>query len=93
MLRPGHGLILAVISLLLIGVVMVTSAGLAVGAESAEGITLRHLLLGRPAMFAALAVGLMLVAWRIPVRYLYTGRGLASPIWWIVFSCGTPLAS
>ena len=57
---------------------------LAVGAESADGITLRHLLLGRPAMFAALAVGLMLVAWRVPVRYLYTGRGFASPIWWIV---------
>jgi len=84
MLRAAQGLILLAISLLLIGVVMVTSAGLAVGEESAAGITLRDVLLGRPAMFAALAVVLMLVAWRLPVSWLYTAKGAASPVPWIV---------
>jgi cell division protein FtsW len=82
MLRAGHGLLLIVIGLLALGVVMVTSAGLAVGGERSIG--LGDVLLGRPAIFAALAVTLMLLASRIPVESLYRRKGLTSPMPWIV---------
>jgi len=45
MLRAGHGLILITIALLTLGVIMVNSAGLTVGAEST--LTLKSLLLGK----------------------------------------------
>ncbi|MDY7110626.1 MAG: FtsW/RodA/SpoVE family cell cycle protein [Planctomycetota bacterium] len=83
-MRAGHGLILVVISLLLIGVVMVTSAGLTVGDDSGGTMTLHDLLLGRSALFAALAVALLLLGCRIPIGRVYSARGLASPIPWIV---------
>jgi cell division protein FtsW len=81
-MRAGHGLILSVVGLLTFGVVMVSSAGLSVG--SAEPIGLGSILAGRAAAFALLAVGLMLVASRLPVRRLCAARGLASPMPWIV---------
>jgi len=80
--RPGHALLLIVICLLTFGVVMVTSAGLEVGSETP--LTLSRLFLGRPALFAALAIALMLLAARFPVESLYRRRGLAGPVPWIV---------
>ena len=50
MLRAGHGLILIVITLLTIGVVMVTSAGLMVGTD--KGVLLQDVLLGRTTQLA-----------------------------------------
>lgn len=78
MVRPGQGLILLVIGLLLVGVVMVTSAGLAVGSH--EPMTWADALFSRTAGFAALAAALMILASRLPVDRIYRLRGLASPV-------------
>lgn len=80
-LRPGHGLILIVIALLSLGVVMVNSAGLNI--DAGEAIDLRHVLLGRPTILAALAVVMMLIGSRVPLDRLYRARGVASPAPWI----------
>lgn len=77
MLRAGHGLILIVAALLAMGVVMVTSAGLSIGAEPA---TLGGVLLGRPAMLAAAALAAMLVAAHLPTaRLVRMGGAWAAP--------------
>ena len=81
-MRAGHGLIVVVVSLLSLGVVMVTSAGLGVGAPAP--LSLAVILGGRTAAVAALAVGLMLLASRFPVGAMFERRGLASPVPWIV---------
>ena len=81
-MRLGHGLILCVVALLTIGVVMVTSAGLTV--DSSQPISLQGILLGRHATFAALALGMLVLGSIMPVDRLYTLRGGASPIPWLV---------
>jgi cell division protein FtsW len=82
MLRPGHGLILLVISLLGLGVVMVTSAGLSV--ERGTSIELAEVLLGRSATLAALAIiALMIGAW-VPIQWFHRAGGPLSPIPWMV---------
>ena len=91
MLRAGHGLILIVIALLTIGVVMVTSAGLSVDASlGASGLARESwpaAEFARPAMFAVLATVLLLVGWRVPVRWLARDAGIASPAALIVVAC------
>src|SRR5262245_29367607 len=82
MLRAGHGLILIVVTLLVIGVVMVNSAGLTVTAE--KPLDLSTVLLGRTTGLAIASIVMLLVASRIPVMSLYRLRGGASPIPWIV---------
>ncbi len=85
MLRAGHGLVLVVITLLTIGVIMVTSAGLTVSTDSADaGLTLRNILLGRQAMLAMLAVAMLLIASQLPVQKLFETKGVFSPVLWIV---------
>lgn len=81
-MRLGHGLILAVLALLIIGVVMVNSAGLTVDAQTP--ISLKAVLLGRPAIYAALAMVMLGIGTLVPVERLYTLRGGLSPIPWIV---------
>ncbi len=81
MLRPGHGLILAVIGLLTFGVVMVNSAGLGIGGD--RGIEIRDVLLGRPVLFAGLALGMLLLGSSIRMDRLYLARGIKSPALWI----------
>lgn len=86
MLRAGHGLMLIVITLLAIGVVMVTSAGLTVGQERA--VLLQDVLLGRTTLLAVFAVGFMFIGSRTPVQsFLYRREGAASPIPWIILAC------
>jgi cell division protein FtsW len=68
MLRAEHGVVLITCALLAIGVVMVSSAGLTVGAESS--VSLSGVLLGRHALLAALAMAALLVGSRVPVRSL-----------------------
>ncbi len=68
MLRAGHGIVLITCALLAIGVVMVTSAGLTVDADG--GISLSGVLLGRPALLAALAMAALLAGSRVPVGRL-----------------------
>ncbi|MFO0872369.1 MAG: putative peptidoglycan glycosyltransferase FtsW [Phycisphaerales bacterium] len=81
-MRLGHGLILAALALLIIGVVMVNSAGLTV--DAITPISLRGVLLGRPAVYAALAVVMLVIGSLVPVDRLFTLRGGLSPIPWIV---------
>jgi cell division protein FtsW len=82
MLRPGQGLVLIVVTLLMLGVVMVSSAGLSIDPHRA--ITLGDVLLGRPVILAALAVGMLILGMHLPVQDIYRARGLASPVPWIV---------
>ncbi|MHC4711219.1 MAG: FtsW/RodA/SpoVE family cell cycle protein [Planctomycetota bacterium] len=65
MLRAGHGIVLITCALLAIGVVMVSSAGLSVDADG--GVSLSGVLLGRPALLAALAMAALLAGSRVPV--------------------------
>jgi cell division protein FtsW len=67
MLRAGHGLVLIVITLLVFGVVMVTSAGLSV--NSSHTVNLQEVLLGRTTVLAALAIASMLVGSLVPLRW------------------------
>jgi cell division protein FtsW len=85
MLRAGHGLILIAITLLMFGVIMVTSAGLSV--SSSQSIELHDVLFGRPMALAFAAVVMLLVGTLVPVEQIYKARGLASPIPWIVMGC------
>ena len=81
MLRLGHGVALLTIALLVIGVVMVNSTGLRVGA-SVPRMTNESVFFGVPAIHALLAMGaLVLGAW-IPLRRVEGLRGLAAPAPW-----------
>ena len=82
MLRAGHGLMLLTAGLLSIGVIMVNSAGLTVGA--AEPVSLTGILLGRTALLAAGAMAMMLIASRLPVDRLYRTALSAGLVPWIV---------
>lgn len=66
MLKAGDVILLCVLSLLCIGVLMVNSASLSVGAE--EGVTFQSIALGRSTQFAAIAFALLLVLSRLPIR-------------------------
>lgn len=67
MLRPGQTISLCVLTLLTIGVVMVSSAGMTVGAE---GVTFESILLSRSTAYMALALAAMAACSFIPVRRL-----------------------
>ncbi len=82
MLRAGHGLMLVTAGLLSIGVIMVNSAGLTVGA--AEPVSLTGILLGRTTLLAVLAMAMMLIASRLPVDRLYRTASSAGLVPWIV---------
>lgn len=77
MLRAGQSLMLIVAALLTIGVIMVSSAGLSVQTPAAPGM-----LLGRPAVFACLAVTMMLIGSQLPVDRLR--RAAAWMVPWII---------
>ncbi len=80
MLRPGHGILLCALALLTFGVVMVQSAGMSVrplegGADpqtaaAVSGVTAESLLLSRTSLYLVIAVGVMGLASRLPVRRL-----------------------
>ncbi len=82
MLRAGQALFLCAIALLLLGVLMVNSAGLSVASDTP--ITLMGLLTGRTAMLALCALGAMIIGSRFPVRILYEWRGARSPVLWLI---------
>ncbi len=73
MLRAGHVIALSVLALLMIGVVMVASAGmrvapLGVDGLSLGGVTVESILLSRNGAYAAAALVLLMVASILPVR-------------------------
>ncbi|MEY3023203.1 MAG: hypothetical protein RJA16_29 [Planctomycetota bacterium] len=91
-LRPGHGVILAVLALLLVGVVMVNSVWLArsagdsaaalAGEPAADPITAASLLWGRPTLYAIFAMAALALGALVPMRLLedQDGRPNAWPI-------------
>jgi len=74
MVRSGQMLMLCALALLMVGVVMVQSAGMQVaglGADAGdvvEGVTARSLLTSRAALYSVMAILAMVVASRVPVR-------------------------
>ena len=68
---------LAVIALLGLGLVMVHSAGITIGAERTGPLAW---LTDRPALYAAVAIVAMLIASRLDVRRIVRTRGLANPL-------------
>ena len=85
MLRASHILELAVIALLGLAVIMVNSAGAGVGSAGETGdvgLTAGTLgvLQSRAAVYAVLAIGVMLLASRINVRQLFAVRGWTNPL-------------
>jgi cell division protein FtsW len=82
--RAGQGLILLVIALLVLGVVMVNSAGLTI--DPSRRIDLQTVLVGRPTLLAGLAVVALLIGTRMPVERL-TRRDAPSPVGWVVVGC------
>jgi len=81
MLRARHAVILCVISLLTLGIVMVTSAGLAVDAQNR--VTVEGILTGRTSIYAAAAVCAMLLGMLVNVDWLVRGQGWTRPLWWL----------
>lgn len=66
MLRPGQAVALCALALLMVGVVMVNSAGMSVDAR--ETLAIQTILISRPAIYAGLAMLAMALASMIPIR-------------------------
>lgn len=75
MLRAGHILQLCVFALLGIAMVMVHSAGMAVGQDAVFSL--------RQGLYAALAIVVMLIASRLDVRGLLLQHGMVNPLGWV----------
>lgn len=83
MLRPGHGVALLTLALLVFGVVMVNSAGLLVGA-SVPNVSYDSVFLGAPIKHAILAVVALAIGAMIPLRRLESIKGWRSPAPWLM---------
>lgn len=79
MLRPGHGLFCAAISLLILGVLMVTSASLRIDAEAP--LTVAGVLTSRTSMLAAIAVAVLLIAAHLPIGRLADAPRARTAAW------------
>jgi cell division protein FtsW len=71
----------SVIALLGVAVVMVNSASMSLGNDP---VSLKALLLGRPTIYAALAIAAMWFTSHLDLRRIYAARGLANPILWLL---------
>lgn len=83
MLKAGHAVALLTICLLVIGVLMVNSTELRVGAETVQ-VTHQSVFLGPPAMHAALAIGALGLACFLPIRRLAGLTGWMAPAPWLM---------
>jgi len=92
---PTYGNMLQwiVITLLGVAVIMVHSAGMSVGGD--ETVTMMSLVTGRSVIYAALAIGVMVVIGQLDIRRLYSQRGISNPVIWMllisVVLCGLAL--
>jgi cell division protein FtsW len=78
-----------VVCLLGLAVIMVSSAGMSVGGYGGDGVvTLESILLGRPIIYATLAVLAMAVVGRVDLRHIYTRRGVMNPVAWLLIVAG-----
>src|SRR4051812_5939659 len=68
MLRQGHAVAVCVLALLMVGIIMVNSAGMTIG--SRETFTIESILLSRTSIYAGLALLAMIACAFIPVRRL-----------------------
>src|SRR5690606_9831665 len=93
MLRASHILMLAVAALLGLAVVMVHSAGMTVAAAtedtSDESLRLISILTGRTAIYACIAIAVMLLASRINIRRWVQTRGMRNPLQYVVLAALT----
>jgi cell division protein FtsW len=93
---PTSGNILQwiVVTLLGIALVMVGSASMSVG-SGAEQVTVWSMLLGRPTVYALLAISVMVTVGHLDVRKFFQQRGLINPIVWLllmsILLCGIVL--
>lgn len=78
MWRPRHGIILAALGLLGLGLIVSQSAGLSVG--TGEPLTITDVLMGSTAMRAAGAVGFLVLLMHSPVSRLADRRPFGSPL-------------
>ena len=77
MLRAGHIVIVSALALLVLGVVMVNSAGMEIGKAA---ITLEGVLLSKSTIYMAVALLTMgVVAWLTPVRLIASPPALLTP--------------
>lgn len=81
MMRASHGLVLAVIGLLVIATVMVNSASLSL--NGAEQTTLAGVVLSKHSAYALLAIAALAVGMLVPVDRLLTVTSWRSPLVWI----------
>jgi cell division protein FtsW (lipid II flippase) len=68
MLRPGHAVALCVLALLMIGVIMVNSAGMTIHAK--EPFAIEDVFLSRTTVYAGLAMLALIACAMLPVRRL-----------------------
>ena len=80
-MRAGQGVVILSVMLLMLGVVMVNSAGLSV---SSDPLSLKEMVLSRPAMLAMLAIGTMWVGSRFPLRLLQVKFAGLPLVFWVV---------
>jgi cell division protein FtsW len=84
MLRPGHTIVLCVLTLLAVGVIMVNSADMSVRSVTADApisqpLSVASILASRSAIYMVLAVGAMAAAAFFPVRRLAAWAETPSP--------------
>lgn len=71
MLRPGHVIVICAFALLMLGVVMVNSAGMTAGAK--VPVTIQSILLSRTSIYMALAMLALTLAATLPIFRLMPG--------------------
>jgi cell division protein FtsW len=81
-MRAGQGVVILSVILLMIGVVMVNSAGLSVSSEAP--LRLHDMVSSRPAILALLAIGAMWLGSRFPLRLLEVKVGGLPLVLWTV---------
>lgn len=82
MLRAGEIVVLAVLALLCIGVVMVSSAGMSVG--DAEPVTFQSILLSRSTLYMVVAMAALFAASLLPVARLSEWALRGRAVLWLV---------
>jgi cell division protein FtsW len=82
MIRAGHAMVLSVVALLLVGVVMISSAGMSV--QPGHSLSMADVLLGKTMLLAAVSIVALVTASCINVHAIYRIRGLANPIPWLI---------
>ena len=81
MLRASHILQLTAAAMLGLGVVMVHSAGMSIGDAHTTPL---DVLTSRNAVYAGVALLVMMIASRVNVHQLFVSRSWTNPMWWLL---------